>query len=130
VPGRALVLVVAVLLFVGACSDARKNALAQITPAEAKELRIVAAQLYKEYRATPAPEYLPLKAKVWPARFKKYKPLRVGLYADGAVLVLEGDAETEQGIHIVPITMDLAPSRGRVTYERIQDGVFWYRLGK
>jgi hypothetical protein len=26
--------------------------------------------------------------------------------------------------------MELAPSRGHVVYEKIQDGVYWYRLGK
>ena len=56
--------------------------------------------------------------------------MRVGLYNDGVVLAMEGDAATEQGLHILPIAMDLAPSRGRVTYERIQEGVYWYRLGK
>lgn len=125
-----ILLVLATLFSVAACSDPRKDAIAQITPAEAKELRIAASQLYKETRAKRAPEYLPVRTTAWPARFKKYKPLRVGLYQDGVVLALQGDAATEQGIHILPVAMDLAPTRGRVSYERIQEGVYWYKLGK
>src|SRR5688572_3766707 len=127
--GRGIAFTLAAIVLCG-CADVRQTAVAQITPAEAKELRIVAAQLYKNYRLKPAPEFLPLKNSAWPARFKKFKPMRVGLYNDGVVLALEGDAATEQGLHILPIAMDLAPSRGRVTYERIQEGVYWYRLGK
>jgi|EndMetStandDraft_8_1072994.scaffolds.fasta_scaffold451099_2 hypothetical protein len=128
--GRPVAFALAAVFLVSACADVRKNAVAQITPAEAKELRIVAAQLYKNYRLKPAPEFLPLKNSAWPPRFKKFKPMRVGLYNDGVVLALEGDAASERGLHILPIAMDLAPSRGRVTYEKIQDGVYWYQLGK
>jgi hypothetical protein len=118
------------LALLAACSDRRQDVVAKITPAEAKELRIAASQLYKEARAKRAPDYVPARANAWPERFKKYKPLRVGTYPDGVVLALEGDAATEQGIHILPVAMDLAPARGRVTYEKIQEGIYWYRLGK
>ena len=128
--GRPVFFAIAAVILLSACADVRKDAVAQITPAEAKELRIVAAQLYKDYRLKPAPEYLPLKTAAWPPRLKKFKPMRIGLYNDGVVLALQGDAATEQGLHILPIAMDLAPSRGRVTYEKIQEGVYWYQLGK
>ena len=113
-----------------ACSDLRKDATAQITPEEAKELRIAAGKLYKDLRMHRAPDYLPVKPAVWPEQFKKYKPMRVGIYRDGIALALEGNAATEQGLHITPVAMDLEPSRGRVQYEKIRDGVYWYRLGK
>jgi hypothetical protein len=112
------------------CSDPRKEAVAKITPAEAKELRIAASRLYLEARPRRAPEYVPAKPTAWPAPFQKYKPLRVGVYPDGVVLALQGDAGNEQGLHILPIAMELAPARGHVTYDKIQDGVYWYRLGK
>src|SRR5688500_4724694 len=128
VAGR-LLFACATMAFLCACADLRKDAVAKITPEEAKELRISARQLYKEVRAKRAPDYVPLKTTAWPARFKKYKPLRVGLYRDGVVLALEGNAAAEQGIHILPVAMDLA-SGGRVKYEKIQEGVYWYRLGK
>jgi hypothetical protein len=130
VPARSLFAAILTILLLCACSNVREAAVARITPAEAKELRIAASQAYKEFRAKRAPEFYPLKKSAWPARFTKYKPLRVGLYQDGVVLALEGDASTEQGIHILPIAMDLAPSRGRVKYEKIQEGVYWYQLGK
>ena len=119
-----------VLLLLGACSNARRDVEAKITPEEAKELRFAASQLYKEVRAKRAPEYLPVKPAKWPARFKKYKPLRIGLYRDGVVLALEGNDAREQGIHILPVAMDLAPGKSRVKYEKIQEGIYWYQLGK
>ncbi len=128
---RRFFLAAATIAAVAACSDTRTEAVARITPEEAKELRIDASQLYKdlqEKRLTS--QYLPLKPAVWPERFKKYKPLRVGLYRDGLALALEGSTSNEQGIHVTPIAMDLEPTRGRIEYEKIQDGVYWYRLGK
>ncbi len=128
---RGFILVAASVLVVAGCSNPRKDAIDQITAEEAKALRIEASQLYKDVQEKRvASEYFPLKPNVWPARFKKYKPLRVGLYRDGVALAIEGDAANEQGIHVTPVAMDLAPARGRVHYERIQDGVYWYRLGK
>lgn len=118
------------LLLLAACADLRKEAVAKIDAAEAKELRIETAKIYKDLRGRYATEYIPLKPAAWPARFKKYKPKRVGLYPDGIALVLDGDATSEQGLHITPLTMDLAPTRGRIRYEKVQDGVYWYQLGK
>ena len=128
---RGVICAVAAAFVVAGCSDPRKETVDLITTAEAKALRIDASQLYKEIQEKRVvSEYFPLKPTVWPARFKKYKPLRVGVYRDGVALAIEGDAANEQGIHVTPIAMDLAPARGRVRYERIQDGVYWYRLGK
>lgn len=127
---RLLAAIFASLCCFSGCSDVRSKATAQINPAEAKELRILAAQIYKELRPKPTAEYLPIKPAKWPERFKKYRPLRAGLYTDGLALALVGDANSEEGLHIVPLTMDLAPARGRITYEKIQDGVYWYQLGK
>ena len=120
----------AVAVLSGGCSDLRKEATAPITPAEAKELRLDAARLFKEFREKGGAEYIPLKPTVWPERFQKYKPLRVGIYRDGVALALEGSAPLEQGIHIVPFTLDFTPPPGRTTYERIQDGVYWYRMSQ
>ena len=127
--GRTLAACALILLLV-ACSDSRKDIAARITPEEAKELRLDAGRLYKELREKRAPEFLPVRPPRWPARFKKYKPMRVGVYRDGVVLALEGDALAEQGIHILPVAMDLAPTRGRVKYDKIQEGIYWYQLGK
>jgi hypothetical protein len=125
-----LLFATAAVLLATACSDVRTVATTKITPEEAKELRIDASQLYKELRQKRTAEYLPVKPALWPDRFKKYKPLRVGLYRDGVALALDGNASGEQGIHITPIAMDLDPSATRIRYDRIQDGVYWYRLGK
>ena len=127
---RGSILAVAAGVLIAGCSNPRKEASDLITPEEAKALRIDAGQVYKDIQEKRvASEYVPLKPNVWPARFKKYKPLRVGLYRDGIALAIEGDAANEQGIHITPVAMDLAPSRGRVRYEKIQTGVYWYRFG-
>ena len=128
---RRLLFATATIALLSACSDRRKDAVAQITPEEAKALRIDASQLYKDIQEKrTASEYYPIKPTLWPPRFKKYKPLRVGIYRDGIALALDGDASSEQGIHISPIAMDLAPTRGKVRYDKIQDGVYWYQLGK
>jgi hypothetical protein len=119
-----------VLAALCACSDSRHAAARKITPAEAKELRLQAARFYLDFRGRGAPEYVSLKPSLWPEAFKKLRPLRVGIYIDGVALAMEGNAATEQGIHIVPIAMDLMKPRGSVHYEKIQDGVYWYRLGK
>lgn len=125
----ALIFTCVVLL--SACSDLRKDAVGKVTAQEAKDLRLDSAKLYIEYRKILGAEYIPLKPTAWPESFKKYKPLRVGMYRDGVALVLEGAAPTEQGIHVVPSSMESAPtSSGRITYDRIQDGVYWYRMEK
>lgn len=114
-----------------ACSDLRKDVVGKITPKIAKDLRLEAAKLYIEYRKILGAEYIPLKPAAWPESFRKYKPLRIGMYRDGIALALEGAAPMEQGIHVVPSSMGSAPaSSGRITYDRIQDGVYWYRMEK
>ena len=113
------------------CSDRRKDAVARITSAEARELRGVADILFNDLRKKRvASEYFPLKTAVWPEPIKKLKPLRVGLYPDGLALALEGDASNEQGIHVLANGMEFQSKRSRVRYERLQDGVYWYQIGK
>lgn len=124
-------LIITCTALLSACSDLRKDTVGKITAEEAKDLRLDAAKLYIEYRKILGAEYIPLKPAAWPESFKKYKPLRVGMYRDGVALALDGAAPTEQGIHVVPSSMEAAPiSSGRITYDRIQDGVFWYRMEK
>jgi hypothetical protein len=117
-------------LALGACTQPRERVTTQITPESAKELRLEAAKLYKQLRASPAPEYIPLKKNVWPAAFVRLSPERVGLYRDGVALAMEGNASTEKGVHIVPQGMEFSPPTGRARYEKLQEGIFWYSLGK
>jgi len=119
---------VIVLCAFAACSDSRGDASARLKQVDIKKLRFDAARLYKQLRAVPGPEYIAIKKSMWPPTFTALNPKTVGLHIDGFALAFTGDGANESGIHIVPATMTVVPSGTRAKYERIEDGIYWYKL--
>jgi hypothetical protein len=85
-----------------------------------------AARIYKQLYASPGTTYVPLKPSLWPGSFKKLKPLRVGVYPNGFALALDGVADSETGIHVVPLGLNTAPTSAHAQYELLFEGVYWY----
>jgi hypothetical protein len=117
-------------LFVAACSDSRAKARAQLDPGHTSELRRDATRVYEEFLAKTGVDFIALKTTQWPESFKRFAPLRVGIYRDGVALALEGNASAEKGLHILPLQMNAIAPTGRAQYERMGEGVYWYALGK
>jgi hypothetical protein len=117
-------------LLVAACSDSRAKARAQLDPGHTSELRRDATRVYEEFLAKTGVDFIALKTTQWPESFKRFGPLRVGIYRDGVALALEGNASAEKGVHILPLQMNAISPTGRAKYERMGEGVYWYALGK
>jgi hypothetical protein len=110
----------------GGCSEPRDDAKARLKTVNAAELRTDAARIYKQLYASPGADYVPLKPSLWPASFKKLKPLRVGVYPNGFALAIEGSGELETGLHVVPLGLTATPTSSHAKYEQLQEGVYWY----
>ena len=109
------------------CSDPSKLARQRLSPETAGQLRKEAAQLHDRHFAKGSLDFLALKAPEWPAVAKQLGAQRIALYPDGVAIALQGNAENESGIHVVPEGKTSTPaSNPRVRYEPIYDGVFWY----
>ncbi len=92
-----------------------------------KQLRTDAARVYKDVFASSAPEFTSVRSNQWPASFQRFSPVHVGAFADGIALALTDEGELEAGLYIVPLAMDLTPAdTPHATFERLDDGVFWY----
>jgi len=118
------------LSLLAACSNRREQIRTRLSQANLPELRKDAARLYVHLRPGRAPEFIALKKTQWPESFKKLQPIRVGCYKDGFTLVMEGEAASERGLHIVPIGMTVTPAAESVRYEKLEEGIYWYELGK
>ena len=122
--------VVFVSLLAASCSDTRHQARARLDASIASVLRQDAARVYEEFLEKTGADFIALKTTQWPDSFKRFAPLRVGIYRDGVALALEGNASAEKGIHIFPLGKDPTPRIGRTKYEQLECGVYWYALGK
>ncbi len=125
------ILALVLTLIPGACSkNPRDEARARLGAVNTDDLRYDAARIYKQAHAVPGPEFVVLKPDRWPESFKKLKPLRVGIYRDGFAFALGGEAETEWGIHVYPTGMTQGRAGKAGLFEKLADGVFWYKLSR
>jgi hypothetical protein len=120
------VLLPLLVLLLAGCSKPRDDARSRLRGVDVSALRLDAARIYKQLYASPGPAYIPLKPTMWPATFKTLKPQRVGVYPNGFALALDGSADSETGIHIVPQGLSVKPTSAHVRYELLSEGVYWY----
>lgn len=98
----------------------------------AESLRREAALLYKEMHGSAGAGFAVVPKKEWPNSFRRIEPVRVGCYADGFSLALSTDADTEQGLYIVPeeFARREPAAAGRTRFEPLAEGVYWYEFAR
>ena len=117
-------------VLIAACSDPRAQARDRLHGVDRQHLRLDAARLYKQLYAATGPEFIILKQAQWPEAFRALKPIRIGCYRDGFSLALADDSVNETGLHIQPLGITHPPIAGKLTYERLEEGIYWYSLKK
>lgn len=98
----------------------------------AQQLRRDAALLYKDmYSASGRADFAEVSFKKWPKSFEKLRPLHVGAYRDGFTIPVQAEARGESGLYVVPESMDYEPKPAPgVTFEKLTDGIFWFRFSR
>jgi hypothetical protein len=111
-----------------ACTDRRERAERVLREDGAGRLRADAARLYKEAYGGRGAEFSVLAESAWPPSFRRFKPRRVGAYADGFTLALETEADTERGLFVIPqgFTLDTPRWGSGAEFEPLAEGIFWY----
>ncbi len=116
-----------VLLAFTGCGSPRSDALATLRKVGNERLRDEAAWLYKDVFAARAPAFTNVRSAQWPPSFQRFTPLHVGAFADGFALALNEKGDLESGLYVVPLHMDRTPAAtAHASFERLDDGVFWY----
>ena len=91
------------------------------------QLRKDAAIFYKNIFAEHRKTIATVNQQYWSYSFKQLQPQRVTAYPDGFAFCLEILGDTESGLYVVPLGMDLEPASTLwASYEKISDGIFWY----
>ena len=124
---RVLLLLACALLWQG-CGDRRQRAERQLRKGGAERLRHDAAVLYKNTFARHGrPAFVEIWYKEWPPSFQTLAPRHVGAYLDGIIIALKTGDHSEEGLFVVPQSMDLEPKVAPgTTYRRLAEGVYWY----
>ena len=128
---RLLFLLACAVLAQG-CGDRRPRAERSLRKGEAEQLRHDAARLYKEfYSRHGRPDFNEVWYKDWPRSFQKLAPRHVGAYLQGFSIALKTGHQREEGLFVVPESMDIEPrAESGVSYRKIADGVYWYTFGE
>lgn len=125
-------LLVSCLVLLAGCGNTRRRA-AEKTLRQVGEanLRHEAATYYKQLFVTSKGYYFEPKPSQWPPTFHRFQPVSVRAYADGFSLVLIAERGIEEGLYVVPTSMDLTPrERGHAHFQKISEGIYWYRFGE
>ncbi len=124
--GHALPILIFTLLL-GGCSDSRgraKDALKRVKP---EQLRKDVAHYYKDIFAEHRKTIATVNQQYWSGAFMKLSPQRVTAYPDGFAFCLEVMGDTESGLYIVPLGMDVEPKPTPwATFEKLSEGIYWY----
>jgi hypothetical protein len=116
-------------LALAACGGPRAEALSRLRKSDVNELRTDVARLHTQYFAAQTQTFFPLTPIAWPASTKRMKPIRLNLYHDGLAIALRQEPGNEFGLHIVPPGMKDPPQpTPYISYERIEDGIYYYSL--
>lgn len=127
--GRLLVIGLTVAL--AGCSDVRKDTARTLRQIGAPTLRSDAAAFYKNLFAAPSGGYILVSPGKCPPTFQRFAPTEVRAYTDGFALALRAEHGAEEGLYVVPAGMDHDPRTAPNTrFERIDDGIFWYRFAR
>jgi hypothetical protein len=123
-------LTLAAMLLVAGCSrDARHDAEKALHHDGATHLRLEAATFYKDLFTAPEARYFVPNLEKCPPSFRSLNPLRVRAYPDGFAITLLESRGVEQGLYVVPQSMEKEPREGRsAEFEKMADGIYWYRF--
>ena len=124
--GRAFPILIFTLLLTG-CSDSRARAMKTVKRVTPQQLREDAAKYYKDLYAGPRKTLVLVNKEYWSWSFAELSPERITAYADGFAFRLESKGDSESGLYVVPLGMDIEPKQTDVaSFEKISDGIFWY----
>jgi hypothetical protein len=126
---RPLLLLTAVFLFAGCERDVRPEAERTLQSIGVTTLRREAATFYKDFFTAPEGRYFVPNVDKCPPSFRSFNPIRVRAYPDGFAIALDESHGVEQGLYVVPLSMDDQPRAGRsAEFEKIAEGVYWFRF--
>jgi hypothetical protein len=124
--GRAFPILIFTLLISG-CSDSREQAMKTVKRVTPEQLRLDAAKFYKDMYAGPRNTLVQLNKENWTRSFAELNPDRITAYVDGFAFRLESSGDSESGLYVVPLGMDIEPKQTDVaSFEKISEGIFWY----
>ena len=94
---------------------------------DAGQLRKDAAIFYKNIFAEHRKTIPTVSPQYWSYAFKRLEPQRITAYPDGFAFCLEILGDTESGLYVVPLGMEVEPKpTAWAVYEKISEGIFWY----
>ena len=115
-----------ICLLLSGCG-ARHGALKALKGIKEIQLRRDAAVFYKNIFAEHQKTMVPVNASYWSWTFKQLNPDRITAYPDGFALCFEVKGDSEEGIFVVPLGMDVEPKPTRTaSYEKLSEGIYWY----
>ena len=124
--GRAISIFIFTLLLIG-CSDPRGRAMKTMQQFKAEQLRKDCAVFYKNIFAEHRQTSAVVNQQYWSYSFQQLAPKRITAYADGFALCLEAKGDSESGLYVIPLGMEVEPKpTAWASYEKISDGIFWY----
>ena len=117
-------------LVLGACRGGRATAERALESVDVEALRREAAVLYKQTQGARGAGFVIVGKAQWPPTFRGLAPVRVGSYPDGFSIALRTDADTEQGLYVIPLEFARpSPTETKgARFERLAEGVFWYEF--
>lgn len=122
----------ALLLGLAGCApDPRRAARDKLREIGPTVLRREAAGFYKQLFMAPPHQYFLPRVQDCPPSFRQFLPRRVRAYDDGFALALADVRGAEEGLYVMPLGMDQTPRASKhATFERIDDGIFWYSFAE
>ena len=92
-----------------------------------EQLRKDCAVFYKNIFAEHRQTIAVVNQQYWSWSFQQLEPKRITAYPDGFALCLESKGDSESGLYVIPLGMEVEPkATAWASYEKISDGIFWY----
>ena len=124
--GRALPIFIFTLLL-AACSDSRGRAMKTIKQMKQDQLRKDCALFYKNIFAEHRKTIAMVNQAYWSNSIAQLHPEKVTAYPDGFALCLESTGDSESGLYVIPLGMEVEPkATAWASYEKLSEGIFWY----
>ncbi len=119
-------------LMLEACGGRREQVTRTLDEVGTAVVREDAARLYKQFFGGSGNAFAVIPAAAWPSSFQRFRPRRVGAYPDGFSLALTTDADTEEGLFVIPLHFEARVPRAAADarFERLGEGVYWYAFSR
>ena len=123
---RAIPILLFTLLLAG-CSDSRGRAIKAVKRMKEDQLRKELAVYYKNIFAEHRKTIATMSQQYWSYSISQLHPEKVTAYPDGFAICLESTGDSESGLYVIPLGMEVEPKpTAWASYEKLSEGIFWY----